>query len=193
MRHQIVLFHSALGLKPAVLRWAEAWRADGHTVHTPDLFDGEVFATVEDGIRKRDTLGIPEVIRRAQAALASLPGDSVVAGFSLGAGAAEFLALTHPGVKAAVLMHGAFAPAELGAQAWPRTVPVQVHYARHDPWVAVNGVAALAEAVRHAGASAEVFEYPGGKHLFADSDAPDYDASAAVLMWERVRAFLASV
>ena len=62
---EVVVFHSALGLRPAVLDWAERLRTEGHTVHTPDLFDGEVFDSLEAGARKRDEVGVPELMRRA--------------------------------------------------------------------------------------------------------------------------------
>jgi dienelactone hydrolase len=39
---------------------------------------------------------------------------------------------------------------------------------------------------------AELFLYPGDRHLFADSSLPDYDESAAGLLLERVLAFLAN-
>ena len=40
---------------------------------------------------------------------------------------------------------------------------------------------------------AELFLYPGDKHLFADSSLPDYDEAAAKLLAERVLAFLDAV
>ncbi|MDE3113875.1 MAG: dienelactone hydrolase family protein, partial [Chloroflexota bacterium] len=40
---------------------------------------------------------------------------------------------------------------------------------------------------------AQLFLYPGDKHLFADSSLPDYDEAAAGLLKERVLAFLAGV
>jgi dienelactone hydrolase len=40
---------------------------------------------------------------------------------------------------------------------------------------------------------AELFLYPGDRHLFADSSLPDYDASAATLLKQRVLAFLKDV
>ena len=43
------------------------------------------------------------------------------------------------------------------------------------------------------GADAELFVYPGHRHLFADSSLPSYDAEAAALLKERVLAFLARV
>ena len=53
---EVVLFHSVLGLRPGVIAAAERLRAAGHTVHTPDLYDGEVFDDLADGSRKEDTL-----------------------------------------------------------------------------------------------------------------------------------------
>jgi dienelactone hydrolase len=108
----VVLFHSALGLRPAVYEFADRLRAEGHTVHTPDSFEGEVFDSLEDGMRRRDEIGIPELMSRAQAAIADLPG-LVFAGFSMGTSAAESLAGTRPGTRGAILMHGALDPARI--------------------------------------------------------------------------------
>jgi dienelactone hydrolase len=38
--------------------------------------------------------------------------------------------------------------------------------------------------------SAELFLYPGDRHLFADSSLPGYDERAAALLTERVLGFL---
>lgn len=40
---EVVLFHSALGLRTGVAAAADRLRAAGHTVHTPDYYDGEAF------------------------------------------------------------------------------------------------------------------------------------------------------
>jgi dienelactone hydrolase len=193
MGHEIVLFHSALGRRPAVLDWADRLRGLGHTVHTPDLFDGEVFDALEDGIRKRDSVGIPGLVQRAHAAVAGLPERLVYAGFSLGAAPAELLAGTRPGARAAILMHAALPPAAAGIAAWPRGVRVQVHYAEKDPWVEDGEVRALEAAVRASDTPIDVHVYRGDGHLFADPGAPEYDADHARLMFDRVAAFLAAL
>jgi len=191
MAQEIVLFHSALGLRPAVLEFAERLRAAGHRVHTPDSFDGQVFESLENGVRKRDALGIPELMRRANAAVSALPDALVFAGFSMGTGSAEYLAATRPGAKAAVLMHGAIAPAKVAVHAWPRSVLVQVHYAKDDPWVDPNEVSALAAAVKASGGKIDVYTYPHGGHLFADKGLTDYSSESAWVMTERLLEFLA--
>jgi dienelactone hydrolase len=68
----IVLFHSALGLRPGVTAAADRLREAGHTVHAPDYYDGEVFDDLDDGLRKRDELGYAEIVRRAKEAVAGL-------------------------------------------------------------------------------------------------------------------------
>ena len=192
---EVVLFHSVLGLRPGVIAAADRLRAAGHTIHTPDLFDGEVFDDLDDGQRKEEALGYQEIARRAKEAVAELPAGLVFAGFSLGAVHAELLAASRPGALGAVLMHGAV-PVEglrefFGADRWPEGVPVQVHYAALDPWVeADEEVVPLGDDVRGAGATFEAHAYPCSGHLFADPALPEYDRASSEAMWERVLAFL---
>jgi len=193
MPHTVVLFHSALGLRPAVLRFADRLRADGHSVYTPDLYDAEVFDSLEEGIRYRDSIGgLPALIERATKACAALPAEAVYAGFSLGAAAAQLLASTKAGARGAILMHGAIPPRMLGVDAWP-DLPVQIHYAEGDPWVEAEEVEALRRAVQEAGQRCFVYRYAGSAHLFADEEGEDYDRAAAEAMIGRVRSFLGQI
>ena len=195
---EVVLFHSVLGLRPGVIAAADRLRAAGHTVHTPDLYDGETFDELDDGMRKEGALGHREITRRAREAVVRLPEGLVFAGFSMGVAYAELLSASRPGVLGAVLMHGAV-PVEVlseyfGIDRWPEGVPVQVHYAVSDPWVeAEEEVAPLKAAVTGAGADFEAYTYPGSGHLFADPELPEYDRKASEEMWERVLAFLAEI
>ena len=190
---EIVLFHSALGLRPGVTAAADRLRGAGHSVHVPDYYDGEVFDDLDDGLRKRDELGVAEILRRAREAVAGLPAGLVFAGFSLGNDPAELLAAERPGARGALHMHGAVpieAFSEFGVERWPEGVPVQVHYAAEDPWVEAEEVAALGDAVGRAGAALEEHTYPGSGHLFTDPDLPEYDRASSEAMWRRVLAFL---
>jgi dienelactone hydrolase len=192
---EVVLFHSVLGLRPGVISAAERLRAAGHTLHTPDYFDGEVFDDLEEGSRKEEKLGYQEIARRTKESVSGLPEGLVYAGFSLGAVHAEVLAASRAGALGAVLMHGAV-PVEalkeyFGIESWPEGVPVQVHYAVDDPWVeAEEEVAPLGEAVRGAGAAFEAHTYPGSGHLFSDHELPEYDRASSEAMWHRVLTFL---
>jgi len=53
------VFHHALGLTEPVRAFAAAVRDAGHTVHTPDLFDGRTFHTIEDGMAHAQAIGFP--------------------------------------------------------------------------------------------------------------------------------------
>ena len=190
---EMVLFHSALGLRSGVTVAADRLRAAGHTVHAPDYYDGEVFDDLDEGLCKRDALGYAEIARRTREAVAGLPAGLVFAGFSLGAVPAELLAAAGAGARGAVLMHAAIPVEELGefgVERWPAGVPVQVHYAAEDPWVEAEEVAALGDAVGRDGAAFEEHTYPGSGHLFADPDLPEYDRASSEAMWRRVLAFL---
>ena len=136
---EVVLFHSVLGLRPGVIAAADRLRTAGHTVHTPDLYDGEVFDDLDEGMRKEEALGYREIARRARESVAGLPEGLVFGGFSMGVAHAELLTASRPGALGAVRMHGAV-PVEglsefFGVDRWPEGVPVQVHYAAGDPWV----------------------------------------------------------
>jgi dienelactone hydrolase len=192
MSHTIAAFHSALGLRPAIHEFAQLLRNDGHIVHTPDLFDGEVFDNLTDGIAKRDAVGIPELSRRATVAVESLPSDCVYVGFSMGAASAQYLAASRPGAKAVILCHAALPPALMGIEEWP-SVPVQVHYAEGDPWVEKDQAAAFRDAVKAVDQTWDEYVYPGSGHLFSDRDSPDYDRESYALVVQRVLSFLSSV
>jgi dienelactone hydrolase len=192
---EVVFFHSVLGLRQGVIAAADRLRVAGHTVHTPDLYDGEVFDDIDDGMRKEESLGYREITRRARDAVAGLPEGLVFAGFSMGVTYAELLAASRAGSLGAVLMHGAVPVGGLGeyfgVDRWPAGVPVQVHYAANDPWVeAEEEVVPLGAAVREAGAAFEEYVYPGSGHLFADPDLPEYDPASSETLWERVLEFL---
>lgn len=189
----VVLFHSVLGLRPAVRATADQLRAAGHEVTVPDLYDGEVFDDMDVAARHFERLGAPEMIRRTEASVADLPADVVYAGFSNGGVSAEYLAASRPGARGALLLHAALPLPGLGLSTWPAGVPVQVHYAESDPWRSPDGVDLLSRSVRAAGARFEFFEYPVTGHLFADPGLPEYDAESAGLMLERMLRFLDQV
>lgn len=46
----LVVFHSAQGLRGGIEDWADRFRRRGDHVWTPDLFESQTFARLEDGI-----------------------------------------------------------------------------------------------------------------------------------------------
>jgi dienelactone hydrolase len=185
---EVVLFHHAYGQTPGFLEFADRLRAAGHTVHTPDLYDGNVFETLDDGIGYAGKVGFGTVRERGIAAAEALPADVVYAGFSLGVMPAQQLTQTRPGARGALFFESCVPTSEFGT--WPAGVPAQIHGMDKDPFFAGEGDIDSARALVDEADDAELFIYPGNVHLFADSSLPTYDKDAAALLTDRVLTFL---
>ena len=186
---EIVLFHHVQGLTPGVMAFGDALRAAGHTVHTPDLFDGRTFPTLEEGMAYAKTVGFDAILDRGVSEAEPLGTDVVYAGFSLGVMPAQKLAQTRPGARGAVLIDACFPVTEFGDR-WPEGVPVQVHGMDADAEFVGGGDLDAARELVDSTQRAELFLYPGDVHLFADSSLPGYDQRATELMTGRILEFL---
>jgi len=94
------------GLTNGVREFAGKLSAGGHTVHAPDLFDGQRTATIEDGIAHVKSIGDDELSSRADGAVIDMPEGVVYVGFSIGAGTAQRFAQTRRGARGALLYEG---------------------------------------------------------------------------------------
>ena len=186
---EILLFHHAQGQTPGFLAFADELRAAGHVVHAPDLYDGKTFADLTDGVGYAKEVGFEAILARGEAAAAGSRPELVYGGFSLGAMPAQKLAQTRPGAKGALLFSAAFPASEFGS--WPQGLPLQIHMMEGDEW-AIEDLPAARELVETV-EGAELFLYPGDRHLFADNSLPDYDETAAGLLVQRVLAFLRNI
>jgi dienelactone hydrolase len=190
---EVLLFHHAHGLTAGCLSFADRLRAAGHVVHAPDLYDGKTFADLDDGVGYAREVGFGTIMERGRLAAEDLPNEIVYAGFSLGAGPAQMLAQTRPGATGALLFHAAFPASEFGGP-WPQSVPLQIHLMDADPWaIEEGGDLDAARELDETVENAELFLYPGDRHLFADDSLPDYDEKAAALLTERVLSFLGRI
>ncbi|MDQ3615712.1 MAG: dienelactone hydrolase family protein [Actinomycetota bacterium] len=189
---EMVLFHHAQGLTPGVVAFADELRSAGHTVHTPDLYDGRTFTTLEEGMAHAEEIGFGEVLERGVRSAEGLPAELVYAGFSLGVLPAQKLAQTRRGVLGALLCYSCVPVSEFGS-AWPDGVPVQIHGMDADPIFVGEGDIDAARALVDEAEDAELFLYPGDQHYFADSSLPSYDADAAALLRQRVLSFLSAL
>jgi dienelactone hydrolase len=186
---EVLVFHHGHGLTAGVREFAEKLRQAGHTVHVPDLFEGQEFGTLEEGIGYAENVGLDTVIERGTAAAEGLPAELVYVGFSLGVLPAQKLAQTRPGAKGALLLEACLPVSEFGG-AWPQDVPVQVHGMDADPFFAREGDVDAARMLVETAADAELFIYPGDRHLFTDSSLPSHDKHAATQATQRVLDFL---
>jgi len=189
---EVVLFHHVRGLTDGVRRLADVIRADGHTVHTPDAFDGSTFASLDEGfaaLRERD---ISVGGEWADEAVAGLPEELVYVGISLGVMAAQRLAQARTGARGAVLLEACVPATEFG-DGWPTGVPVQVHGMERDPFFGLEGDLDAARELVATADDGELFVYPGDVHLFTDSSLPSYDEAATRQVVERMLGLLAGV
>ena len=191
---EVLLFHHAQGLTPGIVAFADRLRAAGHTVHTPDLFDGRTFGSIDEGMAFVKAQGFDELRARGVRMADAFPTELVYAGMSFGEAIAQELAQTRPGARGALLFYScipisgdwAFGP-------WPDGVPVQIHGMDADPIFVGEGDVDAAREIVEKVEDAELFLYPGDHHYFADSSLPSYDPDATALLTRRVLDFLARV
>jgi dienelactone hydrolase len=176
---EVLVFHHAQGLTPGIRAFADELRAAGHTVHTPDLFDGRTFGSIDEGLAYATEVGFENLLERGVRVADDLP---------------QKLAQTRPGARGALLFYSAVPiSGEWAFGPWPAGVPVQIHGMDNDPiFVGEGDIDAAREIVEHA-EDAELFLYPGDQHYFADSSLPSYDAQATALLMKRVLEFLERV
>jgi len=188
---EVLLFHHAQGLTPGVRAFADDLRAAGHTVHTPDLFDGRTFDSIDEGMAFIQGSGMDELVERGEHTADDLPNDLVYAGFSFGEMVAQKLAQTRPDARGALLFYSTIPiSGEWAFGPWPNGVPVQIHGMDNDPiFVGEGDIEAAREIVENV-EDAELFLYPGDQHYFADSSLPSYDPDATALLTRRVLEFL---
>lgn len=186
---EVLLFHHAQGLTPGVVEFADTLREAPHTVHTPDLYEGRTFDSVEEGVAFAQSVGFEELVDRGVRAADELPPELVYAGFSLGVMPAQKLAQTRSGARGALLFHACLPTSEFGPS-WPAGVPVQIHAMDADPFFVDEGDIEAARALVESTDLGEMFLYPGNQHLFADTSLPSYDNDATTLLLKRVLAFL---
>jgi dienelactone hydrolase len=188
---EVLLFHHAQGLTPGIHAFADDLRAAGHTVHTPDLFDGRTFGSIDEGVAHAQEIGFENVLERAVRTADDLPNELVYAGMSLGEMAAQKLAQTRPGARGALLFYSAIPiTGEWAFGPWPDGVPVQIHGMDNDPIFVGEGDIDAAREIVAAADDGELFLYPGDQHYFADSSLPSYDPEATALLTKRVLEFL---
>ncbi len=112
---EVVLFHHAQGLTQGVVALAADLRAGGHVVHTPDLFAGRTFDTLEQGVQHAQEIGFGEIVERGARAVDGLMTELVYVGLSLGVLPAQYLAQTRSGARGAIFLHACLPRSEFGS------------------------------------------------------------------------------
>lgn len=188
---EVLLFHHAQGMTPGIGAFADALRAGGHIVHTPDLFDGRIFPSIDEGLAYIAKIGFDDLRQRGVRIADNLPFELVYAGFSFGVLPAQQLAQTRARARGALLFHSCLpVSGEWAFGPWPESVPVQIHSMDNDPFFMDEGDVNAAREIVETAEDAQLFLYPGDQHYFADSSLPSYDPEATALLTGRVLEFL---
>ena len=184
---EVVLYHHVQGLTTGVQSFADELRQAGHTVHTPDLFDGHTFDTIEEGMAFARETGFGALVERGAGSRRGEPPRLVYAGFSFGVWSRSSSRRPGP-VLAAPCSCPAVSRSRSSARRGPRASRFRCMARR--PTRSSKRTSTAARALADSTDEAELFLYPGNEHLFADSSLPAYDAAAAALLTGRVLAFL---
>jgi dienelactone hydrolase len=194
----VVVLHHALGLTAGVRRFADRLRDGGQDgasgmvsreVHTPDLFDGVTFATVEEGVAHAERIGMSELIARGMGAVPPGPAPLVVVGISLGVLTAQSVAQQRSSMLGAVLVSACLPHRSIG-DGWPLGVPVEVHATESDPWFHEGGDVEAAQELAASSPHAALVLHPGDAHLFVDDEQPGFDPVATAAVVAAVEAML---
>ncbi len=190
----VLVLHAWWGLTQFIKEFCDRLAQKGFVALAPDLYHGEVAATIEEADElssKLEQALVAKEIFHAAGQLRSSSGMNTngigVVGFSLGGFLALWLASQRFNPVVATV---AFYATGNDDYAMSHSA-FQFHLAVTDPYEPPANVEQLQNSLRAAGKAAEFYTYPGTTHWFFESDRPDaYNADAAQLAWDRTVEFL---
>ena len=183
---EVLLFHHIQGLTEGVQAFADDLRAGGHTVHTPDLYGGTTFGSIEEGFEFQKGVDGDALRRRGRRRICppawSTPASPGAccrrSGWPRRAPARRARCSTSRASRS---------PASGPSDRGPRACRC-----RSTAWTRTSSSPRRATSTPPARSSqtlgpdlAELYTYPGDAHLFADRTLASYDADAAALLTER--------
>jgi dienelactone hydrolase len=182
----VLLFHHAQGLTPGCVSFADRLRAAGHVVHTPDLYDGKTSPSSPTAFATRKRSASARSPTAGASPRSPSPPASSTRGSRSGRCRRRCWLRRGPARRARCCSTPRF---QLRSSAGRGRTACRSRSTRwrDDEWGDVDVAHGLAEEIE----TAELFLYPGDRHLFADESLPDYDEDAAALLMERVLRFLA--
>jgi carboxymethylenebutenolidase len=188
----VALYHAWWGLNDDVIAFADRLAAAGFSVLAPDLFGGEVAASIDEADRLSSSVDEDTVDAIALAAIDQLAqregaGTRIgTVGFSFGGAWAVWAAGRRDQVGASVVYYGSVTGPTLSAA---RSAVVG-HFAEEDPHEPAENVAAFEQGLRDAGREVTIYRYPGTGHWFAEPSRDAYRPEAADLAFDRTVEFL---
>jgi carboxymethylenebutenolidase len=195
----VIVVQEWWGLVDHIKSLADRFAAEGFVALAPDLYHGERTTSPDQAGKLLMALNIDGAGKDMRGAAAYLRASSVVnpskvaiLGFCMGGQLALYAGQEHPDViDAAVDFYGIHPKVEIVPA--KVKVPVLGHFATRDRGVPLDGVHAMAAAVKKAGGSFDVHEYEADHAFFNDTRPQVYDGPAATLAFSRTLAFLRKV
>ena len=129
---EVLLFHHAQGQTAGFLAFADELRAAGHTVHTPDLYEGKTFASLDEGVKHAQEVGFGTISERGEAAAAGT-GRAGLCGLLARRDTGAEARPDAAGGRGALFFSAALPASEFGGS-WPQGVPLQIHMMEEDEW-----------------------------------------------------------
>ncbi len=172
-------------------RVAEDLRDGGHVVHTPDLFDGRTFPSIEEGLAYVEKVGFDDLRKRGVRIADDLPSDLVYAGFSFGVLPAQQLAQTRPGARVCAALP--FLPAgqrRVGLRAVAQSVRCKSTAWPTTPCLRVKAMSTPHARSWKRPAMRSYSCIPATSTISPTAPLPSYDATATRLLTDQVLAFL---
>lgn len=189
----VVVLHPWWGLNEDITSFTERLADEGFAAAAPDLYDGNVAATIDEAEQLNSELNEDAADATVLTTVDELggvigdPGARIgVVGFSMGAAWAIWLPAQRREVVASVLYYGSIE----GPSLTRARTPVLGHFAETDPYEPDENLATFERTLRTARRDVEIHRYPGTGHWFAEPSQDAYVPAAADLAFDRTVAFL---
>lgn len=193
----IIVIHEWWGLNDNIRHMADQLAGAGYAALAVDLYHGQVAVTPEAAVKLMkgvlsDTAAASSNLQQAYGYLHDTehaPRVGVI-GWCFGGGWSLETALMLPNqLSAAVMYYGR--PVDDVGELSKLKMPLLGFFGAEDKGITPADVRAFEAALRKAHVQAEIHEYPGAGHAFANPSGENYRPAAAADAWKRTLAFFA--
>ena len=187
---EVLLFHHAQGQTEGFMAFADELRQAGHTVHTPDLFDGRTFGTIDEGMAHVGRARLRRDHRPRRAGRERVWATSSSTPASRSASCRRRSSRRRAGARAGRCSSTPACRCPSSGRRGRPTCRCRSTGWTADPFFVDEGDIDAAREIVESTENGELYLYPGDQHYFADSSLPSYDAGATALLTRRVLDFL---
>jgi carboxymethylenebutenolidase len=190
----VVVIGEGWGLNTQIQSFADRLANGGYRALVPDLFRGKIAQTRDEAKHMASTLDWASAVLDVRGAVQHLksfaPSKIAVLGFGMGGALAIISGVNIKEADAGVCFYG-MPPTEAADPSQIR-VPMQFHFATHDPSCSAAAIEKLEGALRRGNVSYELHRYDA-EHGFMNDTRPEvYAPIASKLAWEGTLKFLAT-